>query len=307
MANKTLTIAIVTKKRPDKLRRCLESVVQQTTPPDWVLIIDNDPAMSAKKTCTEFINALPIQYLLDKRPGVSNARNTALTLSNTKYLGFVDDDCILDKKWVENCLNIVRRKRNICYVCGKTKLYNTKNLCAIAQQVHDSYWLTKKINSKNELLSGGIDTKNLILFRHEIVARKLRFDSKCSIKNFDSADLDFGLQLTQQHLKGIYSSNLIVYHEETSKFNRYVMRGYYRGKIAAYVNQKWNLRNSLANIPDSSILRWAFRKVKNLPKDLKLYTSKMKLPLIYKIMIGLTIALYEGAYIKGYRDFKYEK
>ena len=262
-----LTIAIITKNRPAKLDRCLESICQQNLLPKSVLMIDNDPRRTSYPVFKKYSKKLPLHYFHEKKSGVPYCRNKALSKTETRYLGFVDDDCVLDNKWTKSAIDAFQKNKDITYVCGKTNLYNNKNIFAIAQYSHDSYWYVKKVRKYKQTVAANFDTKNVVLDMKAIRNNSLKFDPKCGIGNFDSADFDFGLQLNHLKLRGIYSDKLQLAHEETSTFKRYVMRAYYRGKIAGYINIKWKLDDKFVKFPEKNIFIWV------LPKDKPIFTN----------------------------------
>ena len=158
-----LTIAIVTKKRPSRLDRCLESIYKQSILPETVLVIDNDSKKSAYPIFKKFKKKLNIKYILEKRPGVPSARNTALKDAKTRFLGFVDDDCILIENWVSIVVSSFNSKPKADFLIGNTELYNSKNLIALAQHTRDTYW-RKKLLLRNSLVTEHhFDTKNAAL------------------------------------------------------------------------------------------------------------------------------------------------
>ncbi len=128
MKNK-ISIAIVTKNRPVKLRRCLESILKQSMLPDVVIIVDNDTKKSAKKVAFSFRKNLNLVYMVEPKPGVAQARNRVLVTCKTFYLGFVDDDCVLDKKWVETGLNTMKARKKVIWAImgGFKKKVKKKN------------------------------------------------------------------------------------------------------------------------------------------------------------------------------------
>ena len=301
--NSGLTIAIVTKGRPLKLARCLDSVCNQTLVPEEVLIVDNDVKRSAYRVYKKYIKKLPLRYIIERR-NVPAARNKALEISKTRYLGFVDDDCILDANWVKFAINKLKSSKRLVYACGKTNPYSNYNILAIAQHTRDSYWYLKKLRRGNQTLPEHFDTKNVILDRNLVLAKNLKFDSKCSIGPFDSADFDFGLQLTQHSLRGIYLDKMQLMHEETSSFQRYIQRAFFRGKIASYINNKWGLGNKLVDLSEDNILIWLLKTAKRFPTDFIRFTNNLRIPILYKILVVFAIRAYEGAYLKGYISYK---
>ncbi len=94
-----LTVAVTTFRRPAMLQQCLDSIVRQLVSGVELLVIDNDAAGSAALVCAspEFAR---VRYVIEKEPGISNARNRAVAESTGEYLAFIDDDEIALNGWV---------------------------------------------------------------------------------------------------------------------------------------------------------------------------------------------------------------
>ncbi len=75
-----------------------------------VVVVDNDPAGSAKAVCDEMAarHAYPLHYLVEKRRGIPFARNAALAvaLSDTDFVAFIDDDEIPESDWLAELLRV---------------------------------------------------------------------------------------------------------------------------------------------------------------------------------------------------------
>lgn len=100
-----ISIITPTYKRPDDIIRALSSVVNQDTDgrPMEIVIADNDPAGGARLAVEQFITANPqtdMHYIHVPDPGVSNARNGALSIAKGRYIIYLDDDMEADPRWV---------------------------------------------------------------------------------------------------------------------------------------------------------------------------------------------------------------
>ena len=99
-----ISIVVPTYKRPDDIKRALNSAIKQDTKHYSleIIVADNDPAASANATVNAIIKAHPdvkIVYTHVPEPGVSNARNGALEHTQGRFLIFLDDDMEVDPDW----------------------------------------------------------------------------------------------------------------------------------------------------------------------------------------------------------------
>lgn len=99
-----MSVVIPTKDRPDALYRCICSVLDQTVSPQEIVIVDdgNLPGKFvsdiAKKT--EAVG-IQFQYIKKDIPGLSMSRNIGAARAKSSVVLFLDDDVVLDRKYVE--------------------------------------------------------------------------------------------------------------------------------------------------------------------------------------------------------------
>src|SRR6266496_3094435 len=97
----TLTVAVLTYHRPEKLRVSLPLILDQVRQVNSdadgrlsadVLVIDNDPAASAELVAKS-IGSEQLRYVVEPEPGISAGRNRALDeTADRDLLVFIDDD-----------------------------------------------------------------------------------------------------------------------------------------------------------------------------------------------------------------------
>ncbi|MEH1827687.1 MAG: glycosyltransferase [Nostoc sp.] len=100
----SLTVAICTKDRPENLARCLQSLLNlQPSIWEWeILVIDNAPSDERTK---KLVASFPkVRYVREAKPGLDFARNCALHSATGELLAYLDDDVIVDRKWLEGLM-----------------------------------------------------------------------------------------------------------------------------------------------------------------------------------------------------------
>lgn len=296
-----LTLTIVTRKRPEKLSRCLESITKQSLIPNTVLVIDNDSKASSQKVCSLFKKRLPIKYVVEKKQGIPQARNKALNLCKTTLLAFIDDDCVADKKWVEEAEKIIYQN-DTTYFLGKSLLLNNKNIIAQAQYYRQSYWFYHWIDALNVTSPFNVDTKNIVLRIKDLKQHKIVFDQKLFLHTTGGhADTDLGFQLAKAGLEGKYRSKMVVNHEEVGSLKSYVNKACFRGKVGFLLYDKWQLEGEMVFLPDIKLIKW-IKRIKYWPVEYRNWTKKIKGHVLKKIIIFLLIKLYDRAYLQGFVD-----
>jgi glycosyltransferase involved in cell wall biosynthesis len=91
----TLTVAVCTRGRPDKVRATLDAL-DRGAPGVPVIVVDQGP--SPDVALAERSAADPrLRVLRDSGRGLSRARNLALAAAGGDWIAFVDDDCLVDE------------------------------------------------------------------------------------------------------------------------------------------------------------------------------------------------------------------
>ncbi|MCR5880655.1 glycosyltransferase [Phenylobacterium sp. J367] len=96
-----LSVIVCTRERPQMLDACLASLAAQAAPPGQVVVVDNDPAASARAVAE---GRPGVTYVHEPRPGLSIARNAGLTAAHGEFVAFTDDDVELHATWTRELI-----------------------------------------------------------------------------------------------------------------------------------------------------------------------------------------------------------
>ncbi len=97
-----ITVAICTRNRSAALSRMLRSL-ERMHPVDcaWeLLIVDNGSTDGTQDVVKQFESRLPIRAVLEPRPGLAIARNTATACARGAYMVCTDDDVVVQADWL---------------------------------------------------------------------------------------------------------------------------------------------------------------------------------------------------------------
>lgn len=109
-----ITVIICTYNREDRLRACIDSLLEQTCPQDRfdILVVDNNSTDGTHAYVRELASAHPnIRYVKETNQGLSHARNRGAREAETEWLAYLDDDAKAAAGYVENALAIIRDKQ----------------------------------------------------------------------------------------------------------------------------------------------------------------------------------------------------
>jgi glycosyltransferase involved in cell wall biosynthesis len=291
-----LTIAIITKNRPKELQKCLTSILRQDYAGFEVLVLDNDPRQTAKKLCDELSKnqAVPIRYVSHPVPGYSSARNAALRECRTRYLGFVDDDCILVSDWADCGIKTIKEKQS-AFVVGKSVDLFQRNIFV---QVHGyiyKKWMPDYYDKQTgEISHFRLDTKNLILDMEILRRLSIFFDER--FNRYGGEDVDFGLELKKRDIKGHFSEKMLLYHRGKLNYKAFVRKAFNYGYNCYNLHIKWAPFGECQtwNYYQDYIFYIDFEHFKN---DYRKIEQKNRLK---KISYFVLIKLFNHFYLKGF-------
>jgi glycosyltransferase involved in cell wall biosynthesis len=114
-----VTVVVCTRDRPEALARCLASLVVQDYGRYQVMVVDNAPTTDgARQVVAGFESQLAVRYVKEPLPGLSRARNRAVSESTTEVLAWLDDDEVADPWWVTQLASEFSRDPTVGAVCG---------------------------------------------------------------------------------------------------------------------------------------------------------------------------------------------
>jgi glycosyltransferase involved in cell wall biosynthesis len=110
-----VSVIIPTYNRVEKLKRAIDSVINQTFS-DWeIIIIDNHSKDGTKELINEY-NSSKIKILFIKNRGnIAKSRNLGIKKSRGKYLALLDSDDIWNSSKLQICVKALNDKTRIVY------------------------------------------------------------------------------------------------------------------------------------------------------------------------------------------------
>ena len=120
-----VSTVICTYNRVDILKICLEHVVLQTCDPSKfeVLIINNNSTDTTEEYVKTFISEysgnIKFSYFLEKKQGLSAARNKGLHQAEGQWINYIDDDALLPPDFIANVIQNINKHPAIGGFGGK--------------------------------------------------------------------------------------------------------------------------------------------------------------------------------------------
>lgn len=255
------SIIIPTYKRPDDLRKCLESILVQTVIPLEVIVVDNADYFETEQVIYKSLDlfmeyGINIKYIKNGNSNSANiARNIGADNSKGDILLFIDDDILLDKDFIKEIASVYEMYPNAIGVQGfieNTKAsefvdiihkfyylnHHTKNYNKLLPSIQDvcAYPLTRIINCQ-WIMSGCTGYKKQFF-------QKFKFDENM-YKYCSGDDVDISYRIYKEYPKSLYQTPFAKVIHATSDTGRapkkeliYTMQVYHTYLFYKLIDQK---------------------------------------------------------------------
>lgn len=119
MAKKLVSIIVPVYNKEEKLRSCLESLLEQTLSRIEIILIDDGSTDRSGEICDEYeIRDNSIKVIHKRNGGVSSARNYGLNIATGDYIGFVDADDYIEPDMYSKLLDVAQIHFDTIVQCG---------------------------------------------------------------------------------------------------------------------------------------------------------------------------------------------
>jgi glucosyl-dolichyl phosphate glucuronosyltransferase len=164
MKPQKISVIICTYNRKAYLKKCLDSLKKQTTKYNYeVIVIDNNSKENTRRIVHSYKKYNRISYFLEKRQGLSQARNLGIKKSSGEIIAFMDDDAIAENNWLEKILISFEKDKRIGAVGGKIiPIFETNK----------PRWLDKRIEF---LISAKTDDNKKFLKKENLFGTNMAF------------------------------------------------------------------------------------------------------------------------------------
>ena len=127
-----LSVVICTRNRIGALKQCLLFMIESARhfSRDWELIIvDNGSSSEISQEISTIaeVQLLPLVIIIEPLAGLSNARNRGLKYAKGEIIAFTDDDCWVDKNWLDNIHDAFQQNKDVALVGGRVDLANFRD------------------------------------------------------------------------------------------------------------------------------------------------------------------------------------
>lgn len=249
-ADARLVVAIPTFKRPERLQETLALVGAQLADLSAsgavrscdILVIDNDPAQSAREVVQGEYVGIPSRYVAESTPGIPAVRNRALDESTAHdLLIFIDDDEVPLDGWASSLVTTWSEHQHPTGVMGR--------VVSIFAPDADPWVLQSGLFQRPERPTGTdlsvVATGNLLLDLHQVRGSGVRFDARIGLGG--GSDTLFSATLKRRGARFVWCNESVA--EDTVELERQtrawaLKRAYSHGNVATLIRLRLEPRKS---------------------------------------------------------------
>lgn len=125
MQNSLISIIVPVYKVEKYLKKCLDSIINQTHKNLEIIIVDDGSPDGCPNICDEYSkNDDRIKVIHQKNMGLSIARNNGIKLATGEYIGFVDSDDFIEPTMYEDLYNAIIKNNAQMSICNFNVITN---------------------------------------------------------------------------------------------------------------------------------------------------------------------------------------
>ncbi|MAU12573.1 MAG: hypothetical protein CL607_22320 [Anaerolineaceae bacterium] len=115
-----ISVVIATRERPKMIKQALDTLIKLDYPNYEIVVVDNVPQSQATHdvVATFQDQPVPVRYLVEQKPGLSNARNCGARAAKGDIIAVTDDDVLVDSNWLNEIVRGFKAADNVACVCG---------------------------------------------------------------------------------------------------------------------------------------------------------------------------------------------
>lgn len=228
-----ISAIVITRNNVSQLRNCLNHLLNQDYRGRYeVIVIDN----ASTDSTSELVKNLQckygnLRYMYQKKIGRGFARNEGLKQAKGSIIAFTDDDCVVEKGWLNKLEKRFKEFLNVSAVGGAICNRTKSKFGWASYLLNFSSWLpSQKTGYIND-----IPTANIAYRRCSI--KQIRFPE--SDMDIDYEDTLFNLELIRKGKKMLFDPDIKVYHNFGSlSYDQFITKQQGKGKSFALEGYK---------------------------------------------------------------------
>lgn len=165
-----LSVIVATRNRPCAIQACLNSIataLAHAAPIDAeIVVVDNGSNDNTAEIVRAWAGttAVPVQLLHEPKAGVGRALNRAMRFSRGSVLAFTDDDCRVDREFVNDLLRYDAKDKGLVLRGGRIELGDPTDLpMTINISPTPMRWTLSMKSARHHPIPGALNGCNMVM------------------------------------------------------------------------------------------------------------------------------------------------
>jgi GT2 family glycosyltransferase len=282
----SLTIAICTRDRQERLARCLKSLralrplASDSTVSLEILVVDNAPSDEGTR---ELAASQPeVRYCCEPKPGLDFARNRAVREATGELLAFLDDDVTVDSCWLAGLMEAWAENPDAAAFTGLVLPYELVSEAQIIFEKRGGFRRGfEKIRYKGQTMpanplypcaSGIFGAGANMAFRKDILLKLGGFDEALDTGSPlpGGGDLDIWYRVIRAGYPLVYEPKYLVFHQHRRDLKA-LRRQYWSwgSGLMAFVGKHYKIDHLLRPKLRSLVWWWFKNQLRQLQSSLR--------------------------------------
>lgn len=151
-----VTIVVPVYKVEKYIDRCIKSILNQTYKNLEIILVDDGSPDNCGKICENYAQKDErIKVVHKENGGLSDARNAGISISNGKYISFIDSDDYIDPEYIELLYKTIKKDKSDMAISSHKVIY--ENGTVLEKATKEESILKPKEVLKRILYDDGID------------------------------------------------------------------------------------------------------------------------------------------------------
>jgi len=264
------------------LKHCLGSLAAQTALPKELIIINNSSIDSTPQIIKNFQNnvSFTVKLFTEKRSLYPVIYNRGLKEAGSKWVAFIDDDCVADLNWVESIQRGIRDYPKSAALVGNSKTYYDNDIYALTTWMLDKLWKTEGRVGRVIYDFATLDNKNIVYNKNFLKEKSIKYDKNRKVYKGAAEDADLGLQILAIGGAANYLSEMIIFHKDPRSWGDFWRKAIHSQKAFNTLYSKWGSKINHYSV-----------KTLSFSQKFQQYLNPLPLPLIKKFTILLLLML----------------
>jgi len=215
------SIIIPVYNRPEEIHQLLNSIVNQTSKVDEVIIVEDGSTNTCNHIIIDFEDKLNIKYFYKENSGPGSSRNYGYEKAKGNYCIFLDSDCILPQNYIKNVQKSLVKNYVDAYGGPDNANHDFSHWQKAINYSMTSYFTTGGIRGKNE---------SLCKFQPRSFNMGYSRDVFNATKGFSNMrygeDIDMSIRIIKHGFKTGLIHNAFVWHKRKSNIIHFIKQTY---------------------------------------------------------------------------------